>query len=340
MVVVARARQFSGESVRDWNAEIGRLLKSKASKSQRSNGFLRYFEAECAASLREVANFVREELLADTPLDISSLAPEYCHALTAIFKTIRTLASPSFGSNPSWLKIKNRVKNRAIFTQEDFTNNLRANLALRGTTGNPNNTTILQASSTQIPLPANSVDFVVTSPPYCTRLDYVIATLLELLTMGISHNVDLRNLRKQTIGTTIIAAPPKAQRAEWGLTCLNFLRDLASHPSKESKGYYLRSHLQYFEMLFESIEEISRTLRSGAHTAMVVQSSRYKEIVNDLPQIIVEMMANNGSLLIDRLDFPTKRTLAQINKHSSRYNTGPVTATESVLLFIKQEGKA
>jgi DNA modification methylase len=50
------------------------------------------------------------------------------------------------------------------------------------------------ASSQSIPLPNSFIDLVVTSPPYCTRIDYAVATSPELALLGCSMKKDLKAL--------------------------------------------------------------------------------------------------------------------------------------------------
>jgi hypothetical protein len=57
------------------------------------------------------------------------------------------------------------------------------------------------ASSESLPIGDKSVDFILTSPPYCTRIDYAVATMPELALIGYKLNSDFKSLRKQLIGT-------------------------------------------------------------------------------------------------------------------------------------------
>ena len=47
---------------------------------------------------------------------------------------------------------------------------------------------ILVGSSIDIPINDNYLDCILTSPPYCTRIDYAIATMPELAVLGYSNN--------------------------------------------------------------------------------------------------------------------------------------------------------
>src|SRR5262249_55396125 len=103
-----------------------------------------------------------------------------------------------------------------------------------------------QASSDALPVDDCSVDLILSSPPYCTRIDYAVATMPELGLLGYGSDQGFAELRRRLIGTSTVPklAPPATP--EWGPTCNGFLERVESHPSKASKTYYLKSHLQYF----------------------------------------------------------------------------------------------
>ena len=59
---------------------------------------------------------------------------------------------------------------------------------------------INQASSLQLPVASGSIDAAISSPPYCTRIDYVKATLPELAVIGYPNGNVTRRLREMMIG--------------------------------------------------------------------------------------------------------------------------------------------
>ena len=60
------------------------------------------------------------------------------------------------------------------------------------------------ASSEALPHPSSSVDFILSSPPYCTRIDYAVASLPELALFGYVPEGDFQLLRKKLIGTSTV----------------------------------------------------------------------------------------------------------------------------------------
>jgi hypothetical protein len=66
--------------------------------------------------------------------------------------------------------------------------------------------------------------------------------------------------------------------------------------------------------------------------AFVVQDSYYKDLHNDLPSIVMEILAQRGLRLSHRVDFTVRNPLRAIHTSGSAHRTA-VHATESVLLF-------
>jgi hypothetical protein len=194
------------------------------------------------------------------------------------------------------------------------------------------------ASSEMIPLPNSSIDLVVSSPPYCTRIDYAIATSPELALLGCSMGRDIRSLRDRMIGTPTIANEILEAKSTWGQTCGFFLKAVETHKSKASKSYYYRYHVQYFDAIYRSLLEIDRVLAELGKCVIVVQDSYYKEIHNDLPTIFCEMADSLDWVPLDRLDFHIKRTMAGRNNRVKKYRVDS-KATESVLIFKKKANR-
>jgi hypothetical protein len=120
----------------------------------------------------------------------------------------------------------------------------------------------------------------------------------------------------------------------WGDVCVNFLEALRRHPSRASASYYHKTHLDYFEKLFNSIAAFSTSLKTGGFAILVIQDSYYKNLHNDLAEITREMASSTSLVLRRREDFFTTRSMSGINTRSRVYDR-PVGATESVLCFEK-----
>ncbi len=272
---------------------------------------------------------------------LSSLASFF---YLALFKTLRSFLTMYVSSNPTWIKISSAKDNYINPSLDEIyielQNQVREMVSINvlNRTGTVrNNSAIIKierASSDSIPLQNSSIDLVISSPPYCTRIDYAIATSPELALLGCSMNKDIKILRDSMIGTPTIIDRKLEVRSDWGPTCKSLLTAVEGHNSKASKSYYHRYHIQYFDAIYRSLLEINRTLITSGKCVIVVQDSYNKDIHNDLPQIFCEMAESLGWVTIDRLDFDIKRTMASRNHRARKYRSNS-SATESVLIFNK-----
>jgi hypothetical protein len=191
------------------------------------------------------------------------------------------------------------------------------------------------ASSSSLPLCDEYIDLVLSSPPYCTRIDYGIATLPELAVVSISGSSGMDEVRRSLMGTTTVPREiDKPAVNEIGELCYKFLEAVRSHSSKSSPTYYYKNLTQYFVSLSRSVSEIYRVMRPKAYFVCVVQDSYYKDLHCDLPSMIVELGEMSGLRLDKRIDFESKQNMVNLNVRSRTYRK-KTTAYECVLIFVK-----
>ncbi len=270
--------------------------------------------------------------------DMSDLAAFF---YIALFRIVRRSLQPFFTTNPTWVK---RAKYGSLVEVSEEDVNLSyvkvvgqmaaalqsEQLDSRGSTAS---IIINCGSSEELPLNDSSVDLIVTSPPYCTRIDYAVAAMPELAVLGHSPDGSVRELRRKMMGTsTVPQVAPDPQEA-WGSSCLSFLENIRRHGSKASSTYYYKNHLQYYGSMYSSLKEILRVMRRGAKCALVIQDSYYKEIHNDLPSIVQEMVSGMGGEPIASMAYPAGARMG--NRHAAARKYGPRKAIETVFCFEK-----
>lgn len=273
---------------------------------------------------------------------LSTLASFY---LTALMRTTRHFIAPFVGSNPTWVKNPKRAANRLRTPVERIhkqfateVQEMANTLAMAFQSGleypAPLATPQLQiGSSLSLPLKARSVNAVLSSPPYLTRIDYAVATKPELAALGMSLGGDFQQLRRDMTGAPTVRTDFKHSES-FGRSCNRFLSAVKGHASKGSHNYYYKLFIQYFADMEASLSEIARVLRKNAKCVLVVQDSYYKELHADLAKFITEIAASKGLKLFDQHNFRWDRNMARINTRSRAYRDS-ISAVESVLWFAK-----
>lgn len=305
--------------------------------------------AENAGWVRQIETEINRTLISHSdylPLTtagaLRQASPLSAFFYVALFHAIRRLLESFIPSNPTWVKTpkisqaRKRPQLRTI--KEAFLNEVRR-LAESLAKCDPvlahddAAATVLLGSSEQLLLPSRTADLVLSSPPYCTRIDYAMATAIELAILRFSDQ-SFDTLRRTLMGTATV--PSDARKAgKWGATCTEFLQQLHAHSSKASKTYYFKNHVQYFGTLHRSVQELSRVLKVGGLCILVVQDSHYKEVHNDVPTILAEMGEQHRLVLRRREDFPIRQSMVRMNKRAVKYLKSRQNV-ESVLCFQKQ----
>lgn len=258
----------------------------------------------------------------------------------ALFRTVRLFVTRFVASNPSW--IKGAVGPRLGLTRQEietaFVQSVRLSDPHVGQMQLPGaqhevRTAVRVASSRQLPLPVAAVDAIVSSPPYCTRLDYVKSTLPELAILRFSSQ-EVRELRDRMIGTPTVQGGDPSLSRPWGRKTSSVLRAIREHDSKASKTYYNKYFSQYFAGMWDSLLEIQRVVKPGGTAVLVVQDSFYKDVHVDLPGLIGSMAAEAGWAGWERHDFPVPRTMASIHPGARAYRSS-FRAVESAVLLAR-----
>ena len=116
---------------------------------------------------------------------ISDLAAFY---LVALFRTVRRLLQPFQATNPTWMKMPSSPRNRIRPQSEEIRLSFKNDVELMGAAVTHQDTAPLTeirlANSSALPGDIKNVGAVISSPPYCTRIDYAIATKPELAVLG------------------------------------------------------------------------------------------------------------------------------------------------------------
>lgn len=266
---------------------------------------------------------------------MSSIAAFY---YVAAFRAVTRRLTTFTTRNPTWIK-RNRPGEGAIALSvealsRDFEESVR-HLAsfIRYRKQIPveirDSCLIRVGDSRNQPFDDDQFDAVVSSPPYLTRLDYVVGHLPELATLGLDE-AGVARLRDAMIGTPRISdLQPNTELAP---KAKDFLSAVEQHDSYAAKSYYAKNFRQYFEGMADSLTEIGRVSVSGAPVVLVVQDSHFKDIHIDLADLMSDQAKSLGWASVERRDFATSKSMAQLN--SRAHDTArSMTPTETILVL-------
>lgn len=343
MIVVAKARLIGTNNADSLSPILRAVMESAVDMAvtpRVDEPLAAWFTRGTAARIRSIELALRRLLvspnaatpggIADTN-QISSLAAFY---YVLLFRLVRRTARAQAGSNPTWTRRAVDEEQLVRLTQKELTKELIDDLKqiqlldaslLQFRTAQAD---IRRADSRNLPLPNGFAEAVISSPPYCTRIDYAVATRMELAVLGLGAKDDISQLRRTMLGTTLTPqAMPKPQKLSPYIDSL--LERISNHKSKASATYYLSTYRDYFEKFSQSIREVGRIVTQTGRAALVVQDSAYKEIHVDLAKATCELMQGEGFEQSDRVDFECDRSMRDLGELRRRAEK-PV---ESVLLF-------
>jgi hypothetical protein len=254
---------------------------------------------------------------------------------TVLFRTVRVLIAPRAGTNPTWWKRVEKADRLDPSVAEIVAQFQASAIELAAGLHRDNyvggvDIRVGVGNSRNLPMEAGTVDLVVGSPPYCTRIDYGVATRPELAVLNAGEQ-DIKLLRDLMVGTPTMTGDHGAPE-QWGPTATAFLEGVAGHASQASAGYYTNYFRQYYAGMWSSLGEMRRVMRDGASAVLVVQDNHYKDLHNDTAKILSEMAVALGFGSAEIQNFAVARNKASMNPRARQYRSR-ASAVESILIL-------
>ena len=333
MVVVARAALLSEEDVSTIRRQASglRQLRSAAMLVTSDDPLLQWLDRCSVARVRALQTaLVGSTRL--TALDIATLGTVEAFWLTLLFNTVRQATKAWRTSNPTWVKSRRHAQPaRLLWSQAVGEAYDAAISAVAIPAANPVTSRVVLGTSTDLTKYGINPDLVLGSPPYCTRIDYAVATRVELSVLGFSATKQ-SELRRVLLGTTTVPPDFTTPAYEIGTTAQRTLDAISIHPSKASRSYYWKWLAQYFAGYAASLAQVGQVTSRTGTIGLVVQDSYYKDIRLDLAQVTVEILAACGWHIYRSYSFPPRHSLAQINPRAIAYRNS-VKPQEQALFF-------
>jgi hypothetical protein len=347
-VVIAKARLLRSDVLESLEPLVDDILRHAARRRDRSlegDLLLRWLTPATAARFRRIERSVAQLLVPSSsgrgeasPLSTARLSALGALFYLALFRTARRLLRPFFASNRTWIRLKVEDDKRLDIDFSTLAQCFREAMTDLGVAVAANTHSaptvsprIRLADSLKIPLGPKSVDAIVTSPPYCTRIDYAIATLPELAVLGFAWT-DVERLRSRLIGTPTMLVGSHVQARGGSPRLGRLLGQIDKHDSYAARSYYLPFFQQYFLGMRRSLKELYRVARPGAPLVLVVQDSWFKDIHVETPAILNELSTAVGWNLLAEHHFNV-RTRAAIHPHRTTHMTSQ--AIETVTLLVR-----
>lgn len=150
------------------------------------------------------------------------------------------------------------------------------------------------ADARDLPLPASSVDALITSPPYANRHDYSRVFHIVLLLLGLAES-EVKRLRHQSIRSHVEAKAQAGHRRMLGTyTSPDLLNAVLEALPPDADPRINRLLRGYFEDIYLSLLEVRRTLRPGGRAAYVIGNVRHAGVMVPVDEIIADLAGQAG----------------------------------------------
>jgi hypothetical protein len=186
----------------------------------------------------------------------------------------------------------------------------------------------LPSGSKTYSVPDQSVDLVITSPPYVGAQKYVRASSLSLTWLGLCGPKQLRQLEDKNIGREHHAKTSYASLRPTGIPAADRLL------KEVRRDNPLRAHIAstYLSEMAESLGEMSRVTKSGGHLVMVSGEGTVCGRGFKTPSYLAELAHRCGfSTRLALMDPIRSRALM-----TKRHRTAGIIPTEYVQIFRKE----
>ena len=158
-------------------------------------------------------------------------------------------------------------------------------------------------------LDSNSIDAVITSPPYPNEKDYTRTTRLESVLLGfICDKAELQALKRQLVRSNTRGVYKGDDDDQWVASFPRILkiaraveaRRIAMGKTSGFERMYSRVILQYFGGMARHLAELRSVLRPGAQLAYVVgDQASYLRVMIRTGQLLAEIAESLGYRVID-----------------------------------------
>jgi DNA modification methylase len=152
--------------------------------------------------------------------------------------------------------------------------------------------TVKHGDARRLSYASESIDLVLTSPPYLNAIDYIRCSKFSLIWMGYKVS-ELREIRSNSVGTE-----SKSEIALGFELVTSVIRSLRLNPVLSSRNHALLA--TYIWDMNEALSEVSRVLRHGGRAVYVVGDCVSRGTFISNSSIVTAVAEKNGLSLVSR----------------------------------------
>lgn len=153
-------------------------------------------------------------------------------------------------------------------------------------------TVVRRGDARKLDIADQSIDLVLTSPPYLNAIDYMRCSKFSLVWMGYSVS-ELREIRGESVGAETSSA--EASEAVW---VRSLIKQLGLRPALSDRERAILA--RYVWDMGRALTEVSRVLRGGGRAVYVVGDSMSRGTFISNSSIITAVAQENGLSLASR----------------------------------------
>ena len=171
--------------------------------------------------------------------------------------------------------------------------------------------------SRRLPLVDESVDLIVTSPPYVTSYEY--GDLHQLSMLWLEGLENLRAFRQTFIGSALSQVESAIVESA-SLTHSSIASEIGMQLTSKN-GKTASSVISYFQSMYEIWSELHRLLRIGGKVCIVIGNTSLKGVEITNAEVFVEQIQGLGFKLIDviKREIPSKNLPSTRDKATGRF---------------------
>jgi DNA modification methylase len=174
----------------------------------------------------------------------------------------------------------------------------------------------------------NSIDFILTSPPYLTAQKYIRTNCLELLWLGFAESEILR-LEKEIIGSERISLREMDYSGGIGVRSIDALIGWTALKSLERAAVLFK----YFSGMKQAMVELHRVLKDESYAILVVGNNKVLGKNVDTYRFLIDLAIHSGFKLILIL----KDEIRERGMITKRHDSGGLIKEEFIVV-LKKEG--